>query len=107
MPSLPQAEVNMVSDLAGTLSPLAAAYARARGADRMSSFGDFVALSEPCDLPTARLIGREVSRASVRARTPLGVGRAPCVPDLFRRAVLGVSRPHWDRTGQLPTRRPR
>ena len=43
------------------LSPLAMAYARARGADRMSSFGDWVALSEPCDEPTARIIGREVS----------------------------------------------
>ena len=43
------------------LSPLAAAYARARGADRMSSFGDFVALSDPCDEATARLIAKEVS----------------------------------------------
>ncbi|MGI6193155.1 MAG: phosphoribosylaminoimidazolecarboxamide formyltransferase, partial [Christensenellales bacterium] len=48
-----------VEDLA--LSPLAAAYARARGADRMSSFGDFIALSDVCDVPTARLIEREVS----------------------------------------------
>ena len=41
------------------LSPLACAYARARGADRMSSFGDFIALSDTCDLPTAKLkIGR-------------------------------------------------
>lgn len=43
------------------LSPLAAAYARARGVDRMSSFGDFVALSEAVDVPTARLLNREVS----------------------------------------------
>ncbi|MFO7697533.1 MAG: phosphoribosylaminoimidazolecarboxamide formyltransferase [Anaerolineae bacterium] len=43
------------------LSPLATAYARARGADRMSSFGDWVALSEPCDLATAELLRREVS----------------------------------------------
>lgn len=43
------------------LSPLACAYARARGADRMSSFGDWIALSDPCDAPTARLIAREVS----------------------------------------------
>ena len=42
-------------------SPLASAYARARGTDRMSSFGDFIALSEPCDVTTARLISREVS----------------------------------------------
>lgn len=43
------------------LSPLACAYARARGADRMSSFGDFIALSDPCDVATARIIKREVS----------------------------------------------
>ena len=43
------------------LSELACAYARARGADRMSSFGDFVALSDICDVPTAKLIAREVS----------------------------------------------
>lgn len=43
------------------LSPLATAYARARGVDRMSSFGDFIALSDPVDVPTARLIAREVS----------------------------------------------
>ena len=43
------------------LSPLAAAYARARGADRMSSFGDFIALSDQCDEATARLIAKEVS----------------------------------------------
>ena len=43
------------------LSPLATAYARARGADRMSSFGDFIALSDTCDKQTADLIAREVS----------------------------------------------
>src|SRR5512147_1816155 len=43
------------------LSPLAAAYARARGVDRMSSFGDFIALSDTVDVATARLISREVS----------------------------------------------
>ena len=45
----------------GDLSPLASAYARARGADRMSSFGDFISLSDVCDADTARLIKREVS----------------------------------------------
>lgn len=45
----------------GELSPLACAYARARGADRMSSFGDWIALSDVCDLSTARLIQHEVS----------------------------------------------
>lgn len=47
--------------VAGELSALACAYARARGADRMSSFGDFVALSDPCDVSTATIISREVS----------------------------------------------
>ena len=42
------------------LTPLATAYARARGADRMSSFGDFIALSDVCDVPTAKIISREV-----------------------------------------------
>ncbi|MCF0145043.1 MAG: phosphoribosylaminoimidazolecarboxamide formyltransferase [Eubacterium sp.] len=46
---------------AGELSPLACAYARARGADRMSSFGDFISLSDVCDADTASLIRREVS----------------------------------------------
>ena len=45
----------------GELSPLACAYARARGADRMSSFGDFISLSDVCDVSTAKLIKREVS----------------------------------------------
>ncbi|CAL1715149.1 unnamed protein product [Somion occarium] len=50
-----------VDDLKEPLTPLASAYARARGADRMSSFGDFIALSAPCDLATAKIISREVS----------------------------------------------
>ncbi len=54
------AKIYWVDDL-GKLSPLACAYARARGADRMSSFGDFIALSDVCDGDTARLIKREVS----------------------------------------------
>ena len=54
------AKIYWVDDL-GRLSPLACAYARARGADRMSSFGDFIALSDVCDEDTARLIKREVS----------------------------------------------
>ena len=54
------AKIYWVDDL-GELSPLACAYARARGADRMSSFGDFIALSDICDVDTARLIKREVS----------------------------------------------
>ena len=55
------AKACMVHDLYDQLSPLAVAYAKARGADRMSSFGDFVALSDVCDKITARIISREVS----------------------------------------------
>ena len=54
------AKIYWVDDL-GELSPLACAYARARGADRMSSFGDFIALSDVCDVATAKIIKREVS----------------------------------------------
>ncbi len=53
-------KIYWVDDL-GELSPLACAYARARGADRMSSYGDFVALSDKCDVSTAKMLQREVS----------------------------------------------
>ncbi len=53
-------KIYWVDDL-DELSPLACAYARARGADRMSSFGDFISLSDPCDVSTAKMIKREVS----------------------------------------------
>ncbi|MBD5082091.1 MAG: phosphoribosylaminoimidazolecarboxamide formyltransferase [Ruminococcaceae bacterium] len=53
-------KIYWVDDL-GELSPLACAYARARGADRMSSYGDFVALSDKCDVDTAKMLQREVS----------------------------------------------
>lgn len=52
-------KIYWVDDL--ELSPMANAYARARGADRMSSYGDFIALSDTCDVPTAKMIAREVS----------------------------------------------
>ena len=55
-----EAKIYFVDDL-GELSPIACAYARARGADRMSSYGDFVALSDTCDAITATLLAREVS----------------------------------------------
>ena len=55
-----EAKIYFVDDL-GELSPIAAAYARARGADRMSSYGDFVALSDTCDACVARMLQREVS----------------------------------------------
>ena len=55
-------KIYFVDDIAGLdSSPMACAYARARGADRMSSYGDFIALSDTCDLPTALIIKREVS----------------------------------------------
>ena len=55
-----EAKIYWVADM-GELTPLASAYARARGADRMSSFGDFISLSDKCDACTAKLIHREVS----------------------------------------------
>ena len=54
-------KIYFVDDINIELSPIACAYARARGADRMSSYGDFVALSDTCDVVTATLIKREVS----------------------------------------------
>ena len=53
-------KIYWVDDM-GELSPLASAYARARGADRMSSFGDFISLSDVCDVATAKIVKREVS----------------------------------------------
>lgn len=55
-----EAKIYWVDDM-GELSPLACAYARARGADRMSSYGDFIALSDVCDVSTAKVIKREFS----------------------------------------------
>ena len=60
-----EAKLCMVEDMIESLTPLATAYARARGADRMSSFGDWVALSDICDLSTAKIISREV-RSSIQ-----------------------------------------
>ena len=67
-----EARVYMVDDVQGlSSSPLAQAYARARGADRMSSFGDIIALSREVDVPTAKIISREVSDGVVApAYTP-------------------------------------
>lgn len=55
-----ESKIYWVNDM-GELSPLACAYARARGADRMSSYGDFIALSDVCDVSTAKIIKREFS----------------------------------------------
>jgi len=67
-----------VADL-GDLSPLATAYARARGADRMSSFGDWVSLSDVCDVPTARIISREVCVCVCVCLCVIGVQLSLCV----------------------------
>jgi phosphoribosylaminoimidazolecarboxamide formyltransferase / IMP cyclohydrolase len=56
-----EASVCMIEDLYDELTPISIAYSRARGADRMSSFGDFIALSDQCDVITAKIISREVS----------------------------------------------
>lgn len=72
-----------VDDLKEQLTPLASAYARARGSDRMSSFGDFIALSAPCDLATARIISREVSDGIIAP------GYAPDALDVLRKKKGG------------------
>jgi len=72
-----------VDDLKEPLTPLATAYARARGADRMSSFGDFIALSEPCDLATAKIISREVSDGIIAP------GYAPEALDVLKKKKSG------------------
>lgn len=77
-----ESKVCQVNDL-NDLSPLAAAYARARGADRMSSFGDFIALSDCCDLPTAKIISREVSDGIIAP------GYQPEALDLLRKKKNG------------------
>ena len=56
-----EAKIYWVDDMDMEFTPLANAYARARGADRMSSFGDFISLSDVCDVATAKIIKREVS----------------------------------------------
>jgi phosphoribosylaminoimidazolecarboxamide formyltransferase/IMP cyclohydrolase len=66
------------------LSPLATAYARARGADRMSSFGDWAALSDPCDVSTAQLVKREVSDGVIAP------GFEPGALEILRRKKKGA-----------------
>jgi phosphoribosylaminoimidazolecarboxamide formyltransferase/IMP cyclohydrolase len=66
------------------LSPLATAYARARGADRMSSFGDWAALSDPCDISTARLLKKEVSDGVIAP------GFEPGTLEILRRKKRGA-----------------
>ena len=87
------AKIYWVDDL-GELSPLACAYARARGADRMSSFGDFIALSDVCDADTAKLIKREVSDSALqtRRRRSLSIGFLQCVTAAAICLFLQISR---------------
>ena len=70
-------KIYFVDDVKIPLTPIATAYARARGADRMSSFGDFIALSDTCDEATATLIKREVSDGIIAPDyTPALLGKA-------------------------------
>ena len=78
-----EAKIYWVDDL-GELSPLAAAYARARGADRMSSYGDFIALSDVCDVSAAKLIKREFSDGIIAP------GYEPEALELFERKEKGA-----------------
>lgn len=77
------AQVYGVTDLLPSLTPLACAYARARGADRMSSFGDWIALSDVCDEITARIISREVSDGVIAP------GYSPAALELLRKKKGG------------------
>ncbi|MCA9897553.1 MAG: bifunctional phosphoribosylaminoimidazolecarboxamide formyltransferase/IMP cyclohydrolase [Ardenticatenaceae bacterium] len=103
-----EARAYFVDDLIHALTPLATAYARARGADRMSSFGDWVTLSDPVDAVTARLIAREVSdgviapgyepealeilKAKKNGRYPIvQIDPAYKPPLLERREVFGIT----------------
>ena len=70
-----EAKIYFVDDL-GELSPIACAYARARGADRMSSYGDFAALSDTCDAITANMLKREVSDGVIAPDTHLRLSRS-------------------------------
>lgn len=75
-------KVYQVDDLK-EITPLAAAYARARGADRMSSFGDWIALSDVVDVPTAKIISREVSDGVIAP------GYEPAALDLLKKKKAG------------------
>ena len=63
-------KIYFVDDIQQELSPIASAYVRARGADRMSSYGDFVALSDTCDAVTATILKREVSDGVIAPDLP-------------------------------------
>lgn len=77
-------KIYFVDDVTIPLTPQAAAYARARGADRMSSYGDFIALSDTCDVATATLIKREVSDGIIAP------GYTPEALDLLRQKRKGT-----------------
>ena len=86
------AKIYWVDDL-GELSPLASAYARARGADRMSSFGDFISLSDVCDVDTAKLIKREVSDGVIAP------GYEPEALEILKAEEKGQLQCYSDRSG--------
>ena len=77
-------KIYFVDDITEPLTPIASAYARARGADRMSSYGDFIALSDICDLATALLIRREVSDSVIAP------GYTPEALDILREKRKGT-----------------
>ena len=74
-------KIYFVDDVDFELSPIACAYARARGADRMSSYGDFIALSDTCDEATAMLIKREVSDGVIAPAFTDEALQIQCYPD--------------------------
>ena len=113
-------KIYWVDDL-GELSPLACAYARARGADRMSSYGDFIALSDKCDVSTAKIIQREVSdgviapdydpealeilKSKKKGNYNIIKIDPEYVPEpIERKQVFGVTVDHDGRTGRTGTR---
>ncbi|CAF99794.1 unnamed protein product, partial [Tetraodon nigroviridis] len=87
-----EARVCMVHDMMKDLTPLATAYARARGSDRMSSFGDFIALSDVCDVPTAKIISREVNRGASGVSSPASCGNNR----IFSQVSDGIIAPGYD-----------
>ncbi len=83
------AKIYFVDDIQEPLTPIAAAYARARGADRMSSYGDFIALSDTCDKATALLIKPEKDGKFLRTKD--GLGEAPVrpgFPEEYKKVII-------------------
>ena len=83
-------KIYFVDDL-GELSPLACAYARARGADRMSSYGDFISLSDVCDASTANIIVREVSDGVIAPGNIIAIDPDYVPEPIERKQVFGIT----------------